>query len=267
MNNLLPKISIVTVSFNQGRYIEENILSIIEQDYPNLEHIIIDAGSTDETISILKKYPHLNWISEPDNGQSDGLNKGFKKATGEIIGWINSDDKLVPDSLKTVADFFINNPNEVAVVGDQEIIDDSSKYLRTIKSREYTHNYLLNYATGITQNSTFFKKSIFEQIGYINEDLNFAMDFDLFTRIASIRKIPYIDITLAAFRMQAEAKTSLGVYYFAKESLKIRKKYQGSKLSPGNLNDIYVIITEPLRRIRWLRNFIKKTKQKVSLDN
>ena len=91
----LPKISIITVSYNQCRYIEDNICSVINQHYPNLEHIIIDAGSTDGTIEILKNYDlHINWISEPDNGQSNGLNKGFKKATGDIIGWFNSDDRI-----------------------------------------------------------------------------------------------------------------------------------------------------------------------------
>lgn len=90
------KISVVTVSFNQGRFIRQNIESVLNQGYTNFEHVIIDGGSTDETVSILKEYPHLNWVSEKDKGQSDGLNKGFRKATGEIIVWINSDDMLAP---------------------------------------------------------------------------------------------------------------------------------------------------------------------------
>lgn len=100
----LLKISIITVSFNQGQFIEDNILSVINQNYSNVEHIIIDAGSTDGTLDILKKYDkHLNWVSEPDKGQSEGLNKGFKKATGEIIGWFNSDDRIPPGTLHKVA--------------------------------------------------------------------------------------------------------------------------------------------------------------------
>ena len=100
------KISIITVSYNQGKYIEDNILSVLNQHYQNYEHIIIDACSTDGTIEILKKYPHIIWTSEPDNGQSDGLNKGFRKATGDIIAWVNSDDKLYPNALEIINKFF-----------------------------------------------------------------------------------------------------------------------------------------------------------------
>lgn len=256
-----PKISIVTVSYNQAEFIEDNIKSVINQNYPNLEHIIIDAGSTDGTIDILKKYDkYIKWISEPDNGQSDGLNKGFKRATGEIIGWINSDDMLAPGALFKVAKFFMENPNEIAVVGDQGIIDEKGKLLKIIKSQSYNYDYLLNYAKGITQNSTFFKKEVFKKIGYIDEKLHYAMDRDFFIRMTSIKPIPYIPETLAYFRIQPNAKTSEGSYKFAKELIKIRKKYKGKFFSPGNLNDLYLIYTEPFRRISWLRNFIRKLK-------
>jgi glycosyltransferase involved in cell wall biosynthesis len=108
----LPKISIVTPSFNQGRFIEKTILSVIEQDYPNLEYIIIDGGSTDESVEIIKKYEkHLAyWVSEPDRGQSHAINKGFERATGEIFGWLNSDDWYHPGALKALAEAFAANP-------------------------------------------------------------------------------------------------------------------------------------------------------------
>jgi glycosyltransferase involved in cell wall biosynthesis len=107
-----PKISIVTPSFNQGRFIEKTILSVIEQDYPNLEYIIIDGGSTDESVEVIKKYDqHLAyWVSEPDRGQSHAINKGFERATGEIFGWLNSDDWYHPGALKAVAEAFAANP-------------------------------------------------------------------------------------------------------------------------------------------------------------
>lgn len=254
-----PKISIVTVSYNQCEFIEDNIKSVINQNYPNIEHIIIDAGSTDGTLDIIKKYDtHLNWISEPDKGQSDGLNKGFKKATGEIIGWVNSDDKLAKNALFKVGDFFIKNPSEIAVIGNQILIDEKGEHLRTIKSRPYTYDYLLNHAKGITQNSTFFKRSVFDKIGYIDESLHYAMDRDLFIRIASIKEMVYIPESLAEFRLQPNAKTSEGSYKFAKELIKIRKKYKGNFFSPGNRNDYYLIFTQPLRRIKWLRNLVQK---------
>lgn len=257
----LPKISIVTVSFNQGQFIEDNILSVVNQNYPNIEHIIIDAGSTDGTLEILKKYDqHLNWVSELDKGQSDGLNKGFKKATGDIIGWFNSDDRVAPGALHKVARFFIDNPDEIAVVGDQVIIDEEGCFLKTIKSRSYSFDYLVNHAKGITQNSTFFKRSVFEKTGYLNEDVHYAMDRDLFIRIARIKTMPYLAESLGEFRIQKEAKTAQGSYYFAKDLLKIRKKYGGHVLSPGNMDTYYLILTEPLRRIGWLRTFVQKIK-------
>jgi glycosyltransferase involved in cell wall biosynthesis len=248
-----PSISIITVSFNQGQFIEDNIQSVIKQNYPNIEHIIIDAGSTDKTLEILKKYDkHLNWISEPDNGQSDGLNEGFKKATGEIIGWFNSDDRIPPGALHKVARFFTEHNDEIAVVGDQAFIDVAGNQIKVVKSREYSYDYLLNYARGITQNSTFFKREVFNKIGYLNESIHYAMDRDLFIRIASIKAIPYIPEILGEFRIQAEAKTAQGSYNFVIDLIKIRRKYNGKLFSPANLNNYFFIIKEPLRRIKWL---------------
>lgn len=256
---MYPKISIVTVSYNQADFIEANIKSVIEQNYPNVEHIIIDAGSTDGTLEILKKYDKfLNWTSEPDNGQSDGLNKGFKKASGEIIGWINSDDNLTPGSLHKIADFFQKNPDEIAVIGDQAIIDEEGNSLRVIKSRAYDFDYLLNHAKGITQNSTFFKRDVFDKIGYLNESLHYAMDTDLFIRIASIKELPYIPEILAEFRMQPNAKTAEGSHKFAMELLKIRKKYGANIMSPAVRDDLYIILTQPLRKITWFRTLVQR---------
>ncbi|WP_456374679.1 glycosyltransferase family 2 protein [Methanocaldococcus sp.] len=238
-------------------------MSVINQNYPNIEHIIIDAGSTDGTVEILKKYDkHLNWISEPDNGQSDGLNKGFKKATGDIIGWINSDDNLSNDSLIKVGKFFEDNPNEIAVIGNQAFIDEKSNFLRVVKSQTYTYDFVLNHARGITQNSTFFKKEVFDKIGYLNESLHYAMDTDLFIRIASLKDIPYIDETLAEFRIQPNTKTAEGSHKFAMELLKIRKSYGGSIFSPASKNDLYIICTQPLRQIEWLKNLVQQLRYK-----
>ncbi|SHJ76228.1 Glycosyl transferase family 2 [Arenibacter nanhaiticus] len=254
----LPKISIITVSYNQGQFIEDNIKSVLDQNYPNIEHIIIDAGSTDNTIDVLKKYDkHLNWVSEPDKGQSDGLNKGFKKATGKIIGWFNSDDRIAPGALHKVAEFFINKPDEIGIVGNQVIIDEHGHRLKTIESKAYSSDFLLNHAKGITQNSMFFKREVLDKIGYLNEDIHYAMDHDLFIRIAKLKTIPYLDESLGEFRIQANAKTAQGSCNFAKELISIRKSYGGRTLSPANIDSYYLILTEPLRRISWLRKTVQ----------
>lgn len=255
------KFSIITVSYNQGKFIQDNILSVINQHYPAVEHIIVDAGSTDNTINILHKYSkYLIWISEPDKGQSDGLNKGLRLATGDIIGWFNSDDRIPPDALRKVSQFFLDNPEEIAVVGDQAIIDLNGLTQRIIKSREYTADYLINYARGITQNSMFFKREVLNKIGYLNESYHYAMDRDLFIRLAKIRKIRYLDEILGEFRIQPDAKTSKGSYPFVKELIKIRILNGGSWLSPGLINDFYYILTEPLRKIKWIRITIRHIK-------
>jgi len=258
---MYPKISIVTVSYNQVEFIETNIKSVIAQNYPNIEHIIIDAGSTDGTLDILQKYDaYLNWTSEPDKGQSDGLNKGFKKASGEIIAWVNSDDALHENALYEVAKFFKENPDEIAVVGDQMIIDEEDNFIKVVESCPYSYDYLLNHAKGITQNSTFFKKEVFEKIGYLDESLHYAMDHDLFIRIASIKNMPYIPKTLAQFRIQPDAKTAEGGHNFAKDLLSIRKRYNGKLLSEGNMDSLYIILTEPLRKIVWLRTMVQRVR-------
>lgn len=265
---MYPKISIVTVSYNQAEFIEDNIKSVIEQNYPNIEHIIIDAGSTDGTLEILKKYDkYLKWTSEPDNGQSDGLNKGFKKASGEIIGWINSDDRLTSGSLHKVANFFQNNLEEVAVVGNLNLISVDGSFIRTINAKPYEYNNMVNIARGITQGSTFFRKGVFDQIGYLDESLHYAMDFELFLRISSIKTVPCINETLADFRIQPEAKTTDGLVDFRKEHLKIARKYKASFFSKGIRSDIYVILSEPMRRQSWIRDFVRRLKGLDSYDS
>lgn len=130
MSNELPKISIVTPSFNQGKYLEKTILSVLEQDYPNLEYIIIDGGSTDNSVEIIKKYEkHLAyWVSEPDRGQSHAINKGFGHATGEILGWLNSDDYYAPGAPQAIAEAFLANPDVGAIVGAGEFLfEDTGK--------------------------------------------------------------------------------------------------------------------------------------------
>lgn len=253
------KFTIITPSLNQAEYIEENILSVLNQEYPNFEHIIIDGGSTDGTIEILRKYPHLKWISEKDEGQSHALNKGFKMATGDILGWINSDDRLVRGAIQSVAAYFNKNPHEIAVVGDQEFINEDSKLIKVVKSRYYSYEYLLNHALGITQNSTFFKREVFNKIGFLDENLHFAMDLDLFIRITSIKDIQYLPYTLASYRFHEDTKTAEGVHNFVREMIIIRKRYSGGRrFSYANVNNYYTLLTEPLRRVKWLKRIIEK---------
>ncbi len=209
-----PKISIVTPSFNQGQYIEETIRSVLLQGYPNLEYIIIDGGSTDGSVEIIKKYePWLTyWVSEPDRGQSHAINKGWKKATGEIIAYLNSDDVYYPQSFKAVAEnysveysaimgnlAFINSVSEHTGTSCKPIIPSSDRFDLSIVNPD---QWLL------PQASTFWTSATLEKAGkWVREDLHFTMDRELFYRSCKQGGIKVIEDTLAGFRIHGDNKS------------------------------------------------------------
>jgi len=162
----LLKISVITPSFNQSKYIEQTIQSVLDQNYPNFEHIIIDGGSTDGTIEILKKYSHLKWVSEKDKGQSDALNKGFEKATGDIIAWINSDDWYEPNTFFSISKFFNENQYKNVVMGDCNLVDENGKIFDRVINYERGLEELKNYKVSRsipTQPAVFFRKKIVQK--------------------------------------------------------------------------------------------------------
>ena len=217
-----PKISIITPSFNQGKYIEETIQSIINQNYPNLEYIIIDGGSKDSTVEIIRKYEEKidYWISEPDNGQSHAINKGFKKATGEIINWINSDDLLASDALFKIADAFIKNPDAQFIYGQNVHIKNNKNcpLVKNPKSNLPAHYF---YGFPYAQQACFYKYSLLVKYGYIDENYSFTMDYDLFVRFAAHIKFHQIDNLISYFRWHDESKTLTISHIAEKEKLKV----------------------------------------------
>jgi len=222
--NYLPKISILTPSYNQGKYIEENILSVLNQNYPNFEHIIIDGGSTDNTVEILKKYPHLKWVSEPDEGQSDALNKGLAMATGEIIGWINSDDYYEKNIFNEVAKEF-EDENVQWVIGNiinkYELIN---KYYKR-KSPKVTYKTLIGPKCVMRQQGTFFRKELVLKAGGWNKDIYMCMDWDLWIRMAKISTPKMVDKYWAYFRWHDDQKSSAkNILRQLKEFRKIYKR-------------------------------------------
>lgn len=209
MNTLSLKFSVVTPSFNQGRFIEQTIKSVLDQDYPNFEHIIIDGGSQDGTVTILKNYPHLKWISEEDKGQSDGLNKGFRRISGDVVAWINSDDWYEPGAFKAVSEFFLANPDKNVVMGDCNLVDGDGKIFDKVVNTQRGFSELRRYwipRAIPTQPAIFFRKKLLDELGFADVSLHYAMDYDLWMRFARRNYFHHIDRTLANYRFHESAK-------------------------------------------------------------
>lgn len=203
-----PKISIVTPSLNQGQFIEDAILSVKNQDYPNFEHIIIDGGSTDNTLWVLKKYSHLIWVSEPDKGQSDALNKGFRKATGEIVGWLNADDAYLPGAFEKVSDFMRKHPEVDIAYGDYQIVDQNGKFIRNKKEIDFDR-LILFYVYYVPSTAAFLRKRIFDDGNYLDANYHLAMDKEFFCRLAvKDYNFGHIKKVLALYRSHPQTKSS-----------------------------------------------------------
>ncbi len=231
------KISIITPSFNQGQFIEQTIQSVLSQNYPNLEYIVMDGGSTDNTLDILKKYEDkLKWFSEKDKGQSDAINKGLKMAYGDIVAWLNSDDYYLPGTLAKVATFFDKNSQAKWVSGDYQIVDEKGKdihsfvigYKRLL--RLFNSYSTLSFANYIIQPSTFWRRELISEIGYLNEEYRYCMDYDLWLRFMKNYPLHIIPSPLSAFRVHSTSKGGVEYEKQFDEELQIAKKNNTSEL-------------------------------------
>jgi glycosyltransferase involved in cell wall biosynthesis len=202
----LPVLSIITPSYNQGRYIEQTILSVLKQEYPCVEHIVVDGGSADETVAVLKKYPHLKWISERDGGQADALNKGLKIATGDIVGWVNSDDFYEPGVFPRIREVF-EDPGVGWTIGDVVNYYDGSGREAYVRSQTVTRRSLIRDPDIVRQPGTFFRSSLLRRAGGWDPKLQMVMDLDLWIRLAQITPPRMIRERTAYFRIHPDQKT------------------------------------------------------------
>jgi len=209
----LPKISIITPNFNGAQYLEETILSVLGQNYPYLEYIIVDGGSTDGSLEIIKKYEKRLtwWLSEPDNGMYHAIQKGFDRSTGDIMAWINSDDMYHKNALFTVAEIFDNIPNINWLTGANTFYDEFGRTIHCIQSRMFTKFDFYNHDfKWIQQESTFWRRQLWEKTGSsLNVNLKYAGDFELWLRFFQYDRLFVTDALIGGFRYRLENQLSL----------------------------------------------------------
>jgi glycosyltransferase involved in cell wall biosynthesis len=204
-----PKVSIITPSYNQGRFLEQTICSVLEQDYPNIEYIIVDGGSKDESVDVIRKYENRLawWVSEKDKGHADALNKGFARASGEIMAWLNSDDTYMPGTVSQAVEILKARPQVGMVYGDANLIDEEGRWIGKFASKQTSYRAMLRGSVHIPQATTFWRTDIWRQVGPLDLSLFFSFDYDFWVRTSKVSELLYVPHLWANFRMHNLGKS------------------------------------------------------------
>jgi glycosyltransferase involved in cell wall biosynthesis len=222
-----PLVSIVTPSYNQGRYIEETIQSVLQQNYPNLEYLVFDGGSTDHTLAVLRRYEgRLIWASERDRGQADAINKGFRSARGEILAWLNSDDTYLPGTIRRVVEYFQAHRDVGMVYGEGYHVDAIGKIVERYYTEPFSFKRLAEICF-ICQPTVFLRAEVIKTIGLLDIRLRYCLDYDYWMRVAKRFRIGYLGAYLANSRLHIETKTLSQRIGFHREILQTVKKHYG----------------------------------------
>ncbi len=255
MANLWPRITIVTPSFNQGKFLEQTIQSVLGQNYPTLDYIIMDGGSTDQSVSIIKKYEsHLSyWQSKKDDGQSAAINEGFQRGRGEIMGWINSDDYYLPGTLHRIASI-LDSTKAQWLAGNGLTVDESRHRASMSHISERSQTAHLPFFDFIIQPSTFWTRSAWEKVGILDSSLHYAFDWDWFIR-AEKEKVEqiFLDAPLSYYRVHDQHKTATGVDQRDKEIASIYEKYVGK-----NAEELFLKLSSQRAFVRSSQRWFKR---------
>ena len=228
-----PLVSIVTPSYNQSRFLGATIQSVLNQDYPNFEYIIVDGGSTDGSVEIIKQYANQLawWVSEPDLGQADAINKGFSHANGEIFAWLNSDDTYQPGAISQAVESLLALPDAALVYGDANLIDEQGNIIGRFPSRQTDLHKLLRGSVNIPQQTTFFWSRSWNQVGPLDISFHMAMDYDLWVRLAKLASLKYVPRLWANFRLHHEGKSVTMDDRFYPEMIRVYQRECGGGIS------------------------------------
>ena len=235
-----PNVSIITPSFNQGEFLEQAIDSVLSQNYKNLEYIIIDGGSTDNSVEIIKNYEkHLSyWESKKDNGQGEAINRGISLAKGELVSWLNSDDCYLPNCINKLTNGLLNDPKSGLIFAQVEVINSTNQHVGIFKPSKTDFNNILCFRSIIPQQASLFRKDVFHEVGGINENLHFALDHDLFLRIAYRYPIIQLDELLAQYRISKTNKGYLNRSSWSPEFISLLDDFFLNKEIPSKIKNM-----------------------------
>lgn len=228
-----PLVTVVTPSLDQGRFLADAIESVLAQRHEPVEHLIVEGGSTDETPSVLDRYRDQVTVIEerPRLGQAHAVNLGLRTAKGEIVGWLNADDRYVPDAFETVVHAFAEAPEADVVFGNWEVIDDAGRVVERHRGAPYDTAEQLEGINLVAQPTVFVRRRLFDRIGYLDETLHYVMDYELWLRASRVTDLRWIDATLAQFRVHDASKTTSQWLSFWPESRRVARAYGGPYFS------------------------------------
>lgn len=226
-------VSIVTPSFNQARYLEATICSVLAQNYQQIEYFVIDGGSTDGSVEIIQRYANqlTGWVSERDCGQTDAINKGFALAKGDILAWINSDDTYQPGAVNDAVFYLKEHPDAGMVYGDTDFINERGEKIGQFPARQTDYHRLRQGYVHIPQQASFFRADLWRQVAPLDPTFYFAMDYDLWIRLAKLAPLVYLPRSWANFRLHGDAKTITADERCWPEMLRIHRRDGGSWFS------------------------------------
>jgi glycosyltransferase involved in cell wall biosynthesis len=240
----LPLVTVVTPSLNQGRYLEEAITSVLEQDYPRVEHIVIDGGSTDATLEILERHPHLRWVSEPDSGQAAAINKGFRMGSGDVYGWLNADDYYLPGAISAAVEV-LRTTGCALVHGGWLRVDDGGNVLGEVPVVPFDYRLQLEHRNAVCQPGSFFTRDAYWATGGVDESYHYAMDYELWLKLGARFNVAHVDRTQAAYRYHGESKSISRYDEFVPETIRASRAHGGRFFSPLYM-DFYLPYRRPM---------------------